>query len=200
MAPSHPAEVDLEQLHRPSCAARIDQQLYEVMAAPVSPSFDVAIGRITNLADNSKLSIAMAVGLSLTGRRGRKTALIATASVAVTSAVANLVVKPVARRARPERPDDHINASPGSTNVLIPTSYSFPSGHSAAAFAFATAVWRVWPRAAAIPIAVATTVGYSRIHTGVHYPADVLFGSMLGCAVGFAVPDAFRAIGRLHRP
>jgi undecaprenyl-diphosphatase len=62
----------------------------------------------------------------------------------------------------------------------MPLSTSFPSGHSASAFAFATAVGSVLP-IDAIPIrALASAVAYSRVHTGVHYPADVIAGAWLG--------------------
>jgi membrane-associated phospholipid phosphatase len=62
----------------------------------------------------------------------------------------------------------------------MPTSSSFPSGHSASAFAFATGVGSVLPLES-IPIrALTTTVAYSRVHTGVHYPADVVAGAFLG--------------------
>ena len=62
----------------------------------------------------------------------------------------------------------------------MPSSTSFPSGHSAAAFAFATGVGHVLPPAA-IPLrALAALVAYSRVHTGVHYPGDVVAGALMG--------------------
>jgi undecaprenyl-diphosphatase len=67
--------------------------------------------------------------------------------------------------------------------VRMPASPSLPSGHSASAFAFATAVGSEVP-ALALPLhVVATAVAYSRVHTGVHYPADTLVGSVLGASV-----------------
>ena len=62
----------------------------------------------------------------------------------------------------------------------MPISTSFPSGHSAAAFAFANGVGHVLPPAS-IPLhALAALVAYSRVHTGVHYPADVVAGALAG--------------------
>jgi undecaprenyl-diphosphatase len=72
---------------------------------------------------------------------------------------------------------------PAARHVRMPATTSFPSGHSAAAFAFATGVGRVLPPAA-IPLrALAAAVAYSRVHTGVHYPADVVIGALIGTAV-----------------
>ncbi len=62
----------------------------------------------------------------------------------------------------------------------MPTSLSFPSGHSAVAFAFSTGVGSGLP-VVAVPLhAAAGMVAYSRVHTGVHYPGDVVVGSILG--------------------
>ena len=53
----------------------------------------------------------------------------------------------------------------------------------AAAFAFATGVGHVSARAA-IPLrGMAALVAYSRIHTGVHYPGDVVAGVLMGEAI-----------------
>ena len=62
----------------------------------------------------------------------------------------------------------------------MPASSSFPSGHAASAFAFSYAVGRHLP-ILAIPIRLlAGAVAYSRVHLGVHYPADVAVGSIVG--------------------
>ena len=65
---------------------------------------------------------------------------------------------------------------------------SFPSGHTADAFAFAMAaslVWRKWQ--IVIPVFIwAALVGYSRMCLGVHFPSDVIAGALIGiiCANG----------------
>ena len=61
-----------------------------------------------------------------------------------------------------------------------PTSSSMPSGHSASAVAFALGVGMVRPALGAALAPVAAGVAYSRVHTGAHWPSDVLFGSAIG--------------------
>ena len=68
----------------------------------------------------------------------------------------------------------------------MPTTSSFPSGHSAAAFAFATGVGRTMPHAAVPLRALAALVAYSRVHTGVHYPGDIAIGSLIGSSMAQA--------------
>ena len=65
----------------------------------------------------------------------------------------------------------------------MPMSASFPSGHTAAAVAFASGAGRVIPLASVPLHGLAALVGYSRVHTGVHYPGDVVAGALIGAVV-----------------
>ena len=95
----------------------------------------------------------------------------------MTAAIVNLGFKPAGGRRRPDRVAQHV---PLARQARMPISTSFPSGHSAAGFAFATGVGRVLP-VASIPLqGLAALVAYSRVHTGVHYPGDVLAGALSG--------------------
>ena len=79
-------------------------------------------------------------------------------------------------------------------HVRMPTSTSFPSGHSASGFAFAAGVAEALP-VLGVPLrGLATVVAYSRIHSGVHYPGDVIVGSLVGMAVGEGTVLASRAV------
>jgi len=157
---------------------QLDRSLYAAVAATPTPLLDEAMGRLSNAADYSRLSITSAAVLWLGGAQsGRRAAAAGLASLLVTSAVANLLVKPFGRRSRPDRA---AGEAPSARHVRMPASQSFPSGHTACAVAFASGAGRVLP-AASVPLHVlAAAVGYSRVHTGVHYPGDVVAGAVIG--------------------
>jgi len=69
----------------------------------------------------------------------------------------------------------------------MPRSTSFPSGHSAAAFAFATGACGELPGLLPLLGPLAGAVAYSRVYTGVHYPSDVAAGAAIGIGSGVLV-------------
>jgi len=151
--------------------------------ATPTPALDEPLRRLGRAADRSKLWFGTAAALAaLGGRRGRRAALVGLASLGTASATVNLAVKYGAMRPRPERP-----VVDGGRHLPMPRSSSFPSGHSASAFAFAVAAGNQLP-VLALPLNVAAgLVAYSRVHTGVHYPSDVVAGSAIGGAIGTIV-------------
>jgi membrane-associated phospholipid phosphatase len=160
---------------------RMDVAVYSAIAGTPTPRLDHALRRLSHAANYSRLSMASGAVLAIAGGpRGRRAAITGLASVAATSAFVNLVVKPLGRRPRPDRTGEEV---PAARHVEMPESRSFPSGHTAAAVAFAGGVGSVLP-AAGVPLhLLAALVGYSRVHTGVHYPGDVLAGAVIGAMV-----------------
>ncbi|MFD3331350.1 phosphatase PAP2 family protein [Streptomyces sp. NPDC058700] len=157
----------------------IDGAVYAAVAATPSPALDAGLRRLSHTADHSKISFTVAAALALVPGRPRRAALAGVGAIAVASAAANLLGKRLVRRDRPDREAARVVAG---RHVPMPDSASFPSGHTASAVAFATAVGVVLPPAA-VPLQVlAMAVGYSRVHTGVHYPGDVAAGAVLGIA------------------
>jgi membrane-associated phospholipid phosphatase len=158
----------------------LDVAVYAAISASPTPTLDRGFAALSRAADHSKLWIGVAGLLSSTGARGRRSAVSGVASIALTSGVVNLVLKPSRRRRRPDREAHQV---PVARHVDMPRSTSFPSGHAASAFAFASGVAHEFP-AAGLPLQVAAAlVAYSRVHTGVHYPVDVIAGAVLGGAL-----------------
>jgi undecaprenyl-diphosphatase len=162
--------------------------VYRAVARTPTAGLDGPVRRLSRAADHSRLWLAIAAAIALLGGgRGRRAALDGVVSIGVTSATVNLGLKPVHRRRRPERV---ANPSP-ARHVEMPESTSFPSGHAASAFAFAYAVGRHLP-GLGVPIRLlAAGVAYSRVHTGVHYPGDVVVGSIVGAGTAAMVAAAF---------
>ena len=167
--------------------SRIDHAIYAAIASTPSPTIDRSIRGVSNAANRSVLWIAAAAVLALFGgRRGRRAAMAGLVSIGVSSGMVNLGLKRIAVRARPDREGAGVIMD---RRVEMPSSTSFPSGHSASGFAFATAVGRAIPWLALPLRLMAALVAYSRVHTGVHYPGDAVVGSLVGGATGLVVGD-----------
>ena len=164
----------------------VDQSVYDAVAGTATPRLDRLLVGVSNAANHSRLWLVTAAAVAVVGGgRGRRAACQGVSAIALTSAVTNLVLKPLARRQRPARSDDH--PVPDSRRVRRPVSMSFPSGHAASAFAFASAMGQAAP-GVRLPLRVAAaTVAYSRVHTGVHYLSDVAVGAVIGNLCGGAV-------------
>lgn len=163
-------------------AIELDERVYRVVAGTSTPALDRPLRTLSSAANWSRLSFAAAGVLALVGgSRGRRAASYGLGCVAVASVVANLGGKLATRRERPDR--DALGVAP-DRYVPMPSSSSFPSGHSASAFAFATGVRHAWPTASVPCYALAAAVALSRVYTGVHYPGDVVAGGLLGLGSG----------------
>lgn len=73
------------------------------------------------------------------------------------------------------------NVLPGIKRLMrIPDEFSFPSGHAAGAFLMATLLNHFYPSLSIPFYSTASLIGFSRVYNGVHYPSDVMAGSVLG--------------------
>ena len=163
----------------------VDRAVYAAIAGVPTPELDVPVRSLSRAADNSRLWLVIAAGLAVGGGpAGRRAAARGLAAIGVTSALVNLAIKPMYPRRRPDREEARV---PGARHVRMPVSASFPSGHSATAFAFATAIGTDAPWLSLVLHLLATGVAYSRVHTGVHYPGDTVIGAVIGAVAGQAV-------------
>ena len=157
----------------------VDRGISRRIAALPPSSLDTVMKALSTAANHSVLWFAVAAGLAARRGASRKAAGRGVLSIAVASASANAVLKPLLPRRRPaasELPAYQTLPSP-------PTSSSFPSGHAASAAAFATAVALESPKLGLALAPVAAGVAYSRVHVGVHWASDVAVGVALGAGL-----------------
>jgi membrane-associated phospholipid phosphatase len=167
---------------------RLDIAVYRAIAATATPMLDEPLRRLSEIATRSKLWLGMAAVMAVVGGpKGRRAALTGTAALAINSAAVDLAAKLWIRRGRP---DPAAAGVPEARRVQMPLSPTFPSGHAASGFAFAEAVSRTIPGIALPLRLLAAAVAYSRVHTGVHYPGDIIAGSLLGSSIGEGVASS----------
>ena len=135
----------------------------------------------TRLGDTSAW-IVHCIGLLLVLPASERHAVAVMASAGLLATAVVAVLKRVIRRPRPSR------AAPGLGGALAdPDAFSFPSGHSAVAFAIAISACRVLPPLGAAELMLASGIAFSRIYLGAHYPLDVLVGTAIGIASAYLV-------------
>lgn len=140
---------------------------------------DAAMPIISMLGNAGAIWIVCAVVL-LVIPKTRKVGVVLAVSLAIEALCCNVILKPLVARIRPF----DVNTA---VQLLIspPTDFSFPSGHTGAAFAAASALFfsknRLW-----IPsLVLAILIAFSRLYLYVHYPTDVLGGILLGILSGW---------------
>src|SRR5271167_1550254 len=175
----------------------LDRRLMRRSFGARSPALDRALVGITGAANYSRLWLVVAGALAVFGgRQGRRAAGRGLTAVAIAAAVANGPAKLLVRRRRP-----FSRSHPAL--IRTPRSTSFPSGHSAAAFAFTTGACAELPVLVPALVPLAGAVAYSRVHTGVHYPSDVAAGVGIGIGSGLLAahsqPIHEREHAALHR-
>ena len=160
-------------------------------------SFDLAVFSWIQSIQNSVLTPVMSV-VSLLGtkgavffllgflllfsRRWRKAGVAVLGALAITTVCNSVIVKELLARPRPFALDYDwwlaVYRYPGF--VAQPDSFSFPSGHTAAAFAAAAALFWQSRKGGVLLGVFAVLMGFSRVYLEVHYCTDVLFGALFG--------------------
>jgi membrane-associated phospholipid phosphatase len=171
---------------------RLDRTAYRAVAEMSTPLLDRPLRRVSRFANFSKPWLLAAAVLALFGGvQGRRAAATGVVAIGLTSFVVNQPMKLVGARRRPERTRLGV---PESRWVRMPSSTSFPSGHSGSAAAFAVSVGDVVPGIRLPLRAAAAIVIFSRVYTGVHYPGDVVVGAAVGALVGRATSTVARRL------
>lgn len=122
----------------------------------------------------------LTIGLIKKDSLMKQDALMITGSL-VTSTIITVGLKWGIRRDRP------FVTYPDLEKLVAAESPSFPSGHTSMAFSTATSLTLAYPKwYVYVPAFLwAGSVGYSRMHLGVHYPSDVVVGAIIGSGSAF---------------
>ena len=113
-------------------------------------------------------------------RRTRKAGFAMALALCLYMVSGHFILKPLFARPRPcdIRPEM-------LTLVARPHGWSFPSGHTASAFAAAFALWLQTRKLGVPELVLAAFIAFTRLYLYVHFPTDVLGGLVLGLALGF---------------
>jgi undecaprenyl-diphosphatase len=148
--------------------------LLHISPSLVNPLFSMLFGLITHLG-NVLAGVALCLLLYAFGYR--REALLALIAI-VLGTIVGLPLKVLIMRPRPH---STLSAVITLENGVGP---SFPSGHSIMIFSLSTVLSNGRGKEALSLYALAVTVAFSRIYLGVHYPLDVIVGSMIGWISG----------------
>ncbi len=166
-----------------------DRRLFARLTRRERHLADTVLKEVSTAANRSLLWFAIAAFLAVFGgSRGRRAALRGLVAITMSSTLVNLPLKYLARRSRPR-----LHRSERPMLINMPGSFSFPSGHSASAFAFMTGVALEEPKALPLIAPLAGAVAYSRVHLRVHYPLDVAVGAAIGTTMGLASRPVIKA-------
>lgn len=129
---------------------------------------------ITTLGNAGIIWIVLAV-IFLFTKKYRKCGIAMALALLFSVVFGNVILKNLFERPRPSWVD-------ASVALLIknPKDFSFPSGHSFASFAGATAIYMYHKREGIAALILAALIAFSRLYLFVHYPSDVLLGSLFG--------------------
>ena len=120
------------------------------------------------------------LGMFAVGGSARRPALLL-GTAAMLATVASQIVKRTASRARPNPQILGLSAL-----TEYPDRFSFPSGHTTAAFAVAIALQGEGVALGPASLGLAVGIAMSRVYLGQHYPLDVAAGALLGSVAGLA--------------
>jgi membrane-associated phospholipid phosphatase len=174
----------------------VDAALFTWLNGFGGPPLDTVFWTITELGKGEYATLITALLVCLGLRRVPYAGLLSITLAAVLAGVATEQIKHAVDRPRPLQAlgEEHVRVVGEPLRQR-----SFPSGHTASAFALCVSgaalvrTRRSW----GVGVTLASLVGVSRIMVGAHFPGDVLGGALLGTACGLAVANT-HAIALRH--
>lgn len=162
----------------------VDEQIILwIQTYVVNPVWTKMVVFLSRLGNHGMIFIVLGIVLLLFGIRYKNllyTGIKLFLCLGTTAFVCNGILKPYVARLRPYDVLDFPIAVPPLAD------YSFPSGHTSAAFATATAIYAYYKKWGIVAYVFAFCMGISRLYLGVHFPSDVLMGGILGVVMAKA--------------
>ena len=163
----------------------MDLEILHLIQGLRTPLLDGIMVVLTTMGDGGIVWIALSIVLLIIPKT-RRCGLAIALGMLLSHVVGNVVLKPILARPRPFSVDPSVELI-----VKAPSSYSFPSGHTFASFASATALFLFHRKEGIAACILAAVIAFSRMYFYVHFPTDILAGIILGIASGFT---AFKLI------
>ncbi len=154
-------------------------ELSFLYAIPRMPALDSFFLAVTKLAGAYGQIWIVTGAVLLIPKKTRKTGIAVLISYVLVFVFGQLILKNLFDRPRPCHIDQTFKLL-----VERPSSSSFPSTHSAWAFAAATAVFMKFRKAGIATYIVAVIIAFSRLYLFMHFPTDVLTGIIFGAVMG----------------
>lgn len=178
-------------------AEHLDQQLFLLLNSFNSPFWDQVMWIISAKLTWIPLYLMILIALGIRYKRKFLVLLLLIIIAITLSDQLSVMIKNIVQRPRPCH-EPAIEAMVHTVKEKCGGAYGFVSSHASNAFMVAvltlSLIKKRW--VAVCMIFWALLVGYSRIYLGVHFPGDVIFGSLLGAVVGWGVYLFYRFIDR----
>lgn len=169
-----------------------DTAVFDALGSTANSALTAFFKAVTFLGDAKFILLLLCVSaILLAFKKTRRIGLAVIISLVLSTLIVNIILKPTVMRTRPfiTLADNSVfSARYKSIGSPFETDYSFPSGHTAAAFSYSTALFiclrKQKIKAAYILPFAAVLVMMSRVYLMVHYASDVVFGAVFGIASG----------------
>lgn len=161
----------------------IDKKIFTFFNSSIAnPVFDIFFPIITN---QDIWIIPILLGIIILsikgGTKGRIASIVLIIGVILADYSSAQIIKPYFQRLRPSH--DILD----QIRLLVPKGgrYGFVSSHAANMYVSATILGYFYSKQKRLFFTIASLVAFSRVYVGVHYPADIVFGGLLGYGLGW---------------